>query len=598
MRETLLEADWGVRHYWLVWARPEEVLAARECFEEWVLVGALRSAPAPLLALGHHASPERRTLAIQRRRPRGGSRHALVDCLQGIREAPHPQLRLVWLLLLVEGHPQAAGRELIRILRTDPKAEVRAACAMGLSLLGRDPLLDLEEAFQHASPPVRDLICQTLWHLGPKARGCQDWLASYDSNWSRAVLYRLESEGWQVLMQRRVWPLWIDRHSLAALADLAFSLQPDDRLYALRALAGWGPELPDAEGLLKALVRDPDADVSQAAAALASHLGWSEARPHSRDELAALLSVPRSASSSPLPSLARQRELLQAFAYLEAEEQLEFLKELAAHGIPDPKSAEKVWEVLEFPHTTPWRLAALNAYLRVGRKPRRLGELLSDSNLTMRQAAAEVVVQEGHPEFLLASLDRVEIQRAFSRGPHILRALTEWPPDKFAELEQRLRQLELDKALAPLELSAVQWTRFDNFTPTQHQVAAALVRYHKRLPGELVQEVIEGKLSSPGLLELWQEFPPERHYCRGLAQLLLRSPSSGRNSAREALKGQGKLGALALADLFTEADASLADQAVRELIAWPQSRSWAQATWLERCPHDRVRALLRNWLGE
>ena len=596
MREALLEADWGVRHYWLVWARPEEILAERDCFEDWVLVGALRAAPPELLALGRHASPERRALTLQRRRARGVGRHSQADCVRGIRDALHPQLRLAWMLLLIEGFPQAAGLEFIRLLSPARDSELRSACALGLALLGRPALVDLREFFDQGPASAKEFYCQALWHLGPEARGCQSWLESYDSNWSRAVFYRLEADGWRVLLQRRVWPLWIDRESLAALAEMAFSLEAADQLYALRALLGWGPEFERVETLLKALARDPNRELSESAIMVAEYSGWSGSAPPARDDLAARLQITQSAPASPLSSLTRQRELLDAFAYLEANEQLEYLQELAAHGIPDPKSAEQIWHILEFPYTTPWRLAALNAYLRVGRRPRRLADLLSDFNPKMREAAAEVVVQESCPEYLLANLDRVEVQRALSQGPHLLRALMEWPPEQFDQLEERLRELGLDSALALLEPSVVRWSRFAQFTPLQHQAAAALVRRHKGLPAELVEEVSAGRLWAPGLLEFWETYPPALHRCPGLAQLLIRVTDSERPPFRNALRQQGESGALALAELLKDSDPGIAEKAARELIDWPEARPWAQSAWLEGCPHPSVVDLVTNWI--
>ena len=260
---------------------------------------------------------------------------------------------------------------------------------------------------------------------------------------------------------------------------------------------------------------------------------------------------------------------MDSFAYLEAFEQLELLQDLAAQGIPDSKSAEQIWQILEFPHTTPWRLAALNAYLRVGRRPRRMAELLSDGNPKMREAAAEVVVQEAYPEYLLANLDRAEIQNAFCKGHHILRALVEWSAEEFERLEQRLLQLNLNSPLKQLELSAVRWAGFDDFTPVQQQVATALLRRHRRLPAELVEEVAAGRSFSPRLLEFWEQYPPESEGCRGLAQMLVRVPACERQRVREALERQGEAGARALADLLEDSDVGIAARAAQELRDWP-----------------------------
>jgi hypothetical protein len=301
--------------------------------------------------------------------------------------------------------------------------------------------------------------------------------------------------------------------------------------------------------------------------------------------------------STSLPSLARQRELLKAFAYLDADEQLHCLLDLARHGLPDEDSAAMVWEIMLFPHTTPWRMAALQAYMTVGKRPRRLAALLSDGNPRMREAAAEAMLQESSPAYLLASLDRPEVQHALARPPHLLRALVEWPADLFERLERRLCELGMEGLLRQISLDAVRWQGFDHFTPVQHQAAAALIHRHRRLPAELVEAVAEGITRSPAVLEYWQAYPPEHHHCRGLARLLVHAPPPQRPRLQSALRKQGEAAALALADLLASDSPEVADRAARELVFWPQAATWAKPEWLTQCPHPRVVALLAYWMA-
>ncbi len=218
------------------------------------------------LATFPSASPQRLGLAMQRRRGRPPGPHALEHCLHQSARALHPVQRLAWLMALVEGYGDKAIEPLLKSLgvalnRPSPFVELGEALAWALGQLGRGILLPISDRFKDAPFLVREHYCQALWYLGPQARGCQAWVQSQQTEWAEAVLYRLEALGSLSLIERRRVPIWLDEKSLERLAELAFSQEPGDRLYALRALDGWGPARPQAVRLVQATLADPDDEV-------------------------------------------------------------------------------------------------------------------------------------------------------------------------------------------------------------------------------------------------------------------------------------------------------------------------------------------------
>ncbi len=601
------DADFGIRHYWLVWARPEEILEQRELFGDWVLVTALQAAPEEILSQGRPASPERRALALRRRRA-GKTRHSVQDCLRGIRGALHPQLRLVWILLLVKNHPERADLELIHLIGSVQSSfhnylELAPAAAWGLAQLGREALYELRDRFKKAPNPVKEFFCQALWHMGPEARGCEQWLSHYDSPWARAVLYRLEAQGWQALLARRAWPLWIDRDSLAALASLAFSLEPEERWYALRALLGWGPAFSQVERLLQAVAGDPNLDLAEGARMVTEYLAQHPYAAKPKELARKLyaeepedLSITGNFRRRPTPT--EQLNLLREFYETPMAVQLEILEAIEQRGIPEPKAVLELERIIEFPHTTPIRVAALQAYLTLSSNLTVIKNTFHyDYNREVRQAAADLLMKVASPEFILEHLQRPEILKALQSEPHLIRALVEWPEPQFRDLVKKLKELGYSSLLKQVDLNAIEWAHFDCFTPVQNRVAAALISYHQQLPKFLVEEVAQGRLHSPTLLQFWEDFPPKQHRCKGLAQMLLRLPSHQRMYARLALSGQGEAGARALAELLNDPEVKVARQAAQELADWHRAAEWALPQWLLDCPHPEVVRQLADWLA-
>ncbi|MFN8606478.1 MAG: hypothetical protein U0931_03035 [Vulcanimicrobiota bacterium] len=212
------------------------------------------------------ASAQRLALAMQRRQPRKPGPHSLEHCLHQSARALHPAQRLAWLMVLVEGHGEKAIDPLLKSLgvalnRPSPFVELGEALAWALGQLGRDILLTIGDRFKDAPFLVREHYCQALWYLGPRARGCQPWIKNQHTEWAEALLYRLEGQGSEALIERRRVPVWLDHTSLGRLAELAFSQEPGDRHYALRALDGWGPERAQAVRLVRATLADPDDEV-------------------------------------------------------------------------------------------------------------------------------------------------------------------------------------------------------------------------------------------------------------------------------------------------------------------------------------------------
>ena len=212
------------------------------------------------------ASPQRLGLAMQRRRARPPGPHGLEHCLHQSARALHPVQRMAWLMALVEGFGERAIEPLLKSLgvalnRPSPFVELGEALAWALGQLGRDILLPIGDRFKDAPFLVREHYCQALWYLGPRARGCQAWIHSQHTEWAEAVLYRLEDLGSLALIERRRVPVWLDSKSLERLAELAFSQEPGDQLYALRALDGWGPARSQAVRIIRATLADPDDEV-------------------------------------------------------------------------------------------------------------------------------------------------------------------------------------------------------------------------------------------------------------------------------------------------------------------------------------------------
>lgn len=212
------------------------------------------------------ASPQRLGLAMKRRKVRPPGPHPLDHCLHQSARALHPVQRLAWLMALVEGYGEKAIEPLLKSLgvalnRPSPFVELGEALAWALGQLGRDILLPIGDRFKDAPFLVREHYCQALWYLGPQARGCQPWIHSHHTEWAEGVLYRLEALGSLALIERRRVPVWLDSQSLERLADLAFSQEPGDRLYALRALDGWGPARSQAVRVVQATLADPDDEV-------------------------------------------------------------------------------------------------------------------------------------------------------------------------------------------------------------------------------------------------------------------------------------------------------------------------------------------------
>ena len=115
---------------------------------DWMLVWFYRDHDPAWLARAHHASPQRRALALQRHHPR--AHHSLVECLEGARRADHPQQRFVWLLHATQ---HEAVSDLLRWL-ADPalSEDLVGALTWTLGHYGREIVLAIGERFAGALP--------------------------------------------------------------------------------------------------------------------------------------------------------------------------------------------------------------------------------------------------------------------------------------------------------------------------------------------------------------------------------------------------------------------------------------------------------------
>ena len=130
---------------------------------EWPLVWALQGCATPALLRSAPAnSPQRLALTLQRRTPRARgklARHSLQACLQGLRGAHNPHLRLSWMMVLLEQHQQAAREDLLGILSTPTPQRAQwenlsALAAWALGQLGQNIVAVVQERFSQSSATV------------------------------------------------------------------------------------------------------------------------------------------------------------------------------------------------------------------------------------------------------------------------------------------------------------------------------------------------------------------------------------------------------------------------------------------------------------
>ncbi|ODT57498.1 hypothetical protein ABS71_19765 [bacterium SCN 62-11] len=448
------------------------------------------------------ASAQRLALAMQRRQARPAGPHPLDHCLHQSARALHPVQRLAWLMALVEGHGEKAIEPLLKSLgvalnRPSPFIELGEALAWALGQLGRDILLPIGERFKDAPFLVREHYCQALWYLGGQARGCQAWMKVQQTEWAEAVLYRLEALGSEALIERRRVPIWLDEKSLDRLADLAFSQEPGNRLYALRALDGWGPARTQAVRLVRATLADPDDEVVLQAWRSLLSLGE---RPDPADVSRALRS-----QHSQLVELATDHcDLL-----LGSRSPLDSLEEALEAG--DPLRVELA-------------LARLLARPFPGERLRRFLALLNRLNdEQQRQAAAWLVKADWWAE------DWARLVELEPSNAHLLRAIAERPnatvqlylqPALRQRLLQRLEGVSgAEELREQLQGACLTWDRLASLSSERRNQALEVILESGELPTPLLQPVLSGESIHPESLELVARMTPPHQLGERLTEI-------------------------------------------------------------------------------
>ncbi|MFN8607004.1 MAG: hypothetical protein U0931_05705 [Vulcanimicrobiota bacterium] len=542
---------------------------------EWLLVWHYSRAPDQQLIHSHHASPQRRALAVRRHHPR--FRHDLEVCLEGICQAVHPQHRLVWCLQLLQ---HDARTEILRLL-AQPRlnSEVVEALCWALGQYGREIVLPIGDLFASALSSVRERYCQALWYLGREARGCERWLYSHDTPWARAVLYRLDEFGVSLLLQWRAAPLYLYSASLEALAARAFGLDEGERWYALQALLGWGPALPQAAELLEVLALDSDRDYARAAL-----LGLR--RLHYRPELTTVRTLLRRGPSElaalavemyfePLDSIdsetvaaaaqavsaAPSRPLEYLLSELEPEVLIQALFLLRRTG-PSSGQIRDFLRGLLTHLPREFNLANLGrALLAAGGSPRELLSLVND------EGVAELLVQSAPPEFLLELVAFRSIRRQMRKCHKLLQALISWSPPQFDLLVERLAGLE-PALLQELEMDSIRWSGYAQFSDVQRQVAISMIEFHRKFPEALAEELRTGRLGEVWLVRLLAKYAPPEQRTGWLVEIWTRQRGEAAPAALSALQALGAEGGEAFSQLLNGSDLRLARLAFQHLQGW------------------------------
>jgi len=466
------------------------------------------------------ASPQRLALAMRRRHRRPPGPHSLEHCLHQSARALHPVQRMAWLTVLVEGHGVRAIEPLLKSLgvalnRPSPFLELGEALAWALGQMGRDILLSIGDRFKDAPFLVREHYCQALWYLGAGARGCQSWLRHQQSEWAEAVLYRLEGLGSPALIERRRVPIWLDEHSVEQLADLAFSQEPGDRLYALRALDGWGPARFQAVRLVQATLADLDDEVKLQAWRTLLSLGEV---PTATDVSRAL----RSQHSQLIQLASDHCDLL-----LGSQPPLDSLEEAMNAG--DEARTEL-------------SLARLQARPFPSERLRRFLALLPRLSSEQQRSSSEWLVKgewwaEDWARIVELQPTNAWLLEAVCRRPNALVQLYIQPPLRqrlISRLEALLREPEplaraAARLLEELQGACLNWERLESLIPERRRQALDWVLKSGELPDQLLQPLLDGRFISPDSLHLVVELTPESELYHRLERMFAKSPSQHRS---------------------------------------------------------------------
>ncbi len=600
------------------------LLEAKVELPEWPLVWALQGCATPaLLRSGPPHSAQRLALTLQRRTPRTRAklaRQSLTRCIAGLRKADNAHLRLSWMMILLEQHGENATEDLLGLISTPTPEkqqweQLAALASWALGQLGRGILFNIQERFRQGTPAVQIWLCQVLWYLGPQAQGSESFLATAPGIWASAALYSLEGAGTRALIHRREAPLWVDRAALGRLAELIQSKERDDRHYAARALAGWGPALARVARLLEGLCHDPENALRDLAWRGLEQLGGVtspqalRAGLHSQDvevRAAALACFRDNYGNEPVEILRRhlhdsELSLLTVLAIeqtgLQPHQQEQALKLLPRlHGVhllmmlgalsqsvAPPVEEQVDLDQLMHHRQVDTRQAVARLLMAWKRPARELAPMLDDQDSQIARQVTEHLLENPTPETLrqmlgdgprLASrLLLMESQNTLGRLERLGSSRTQ-----LASVLERLRQLaqtgevEVQRAanriLKAQNLDTLMWSDFETLEPELQQSLVSLVRESGALPDGLRAGLLEGLYVNPTTLSLALETLPATSASTLLWSCFIKCPHANREPFLSSLLKLEKAGWELLLELLAHQDPEVSEDATQLLLKW------------------------------
>lgn len=586
----------------------------------WPLAWALQGCATPAqLRRGKPFTPQRLALTLQRRGPRPRSKqrpYPLELVVERLQLADNAHLRLSWMMILLEQHSEAAASRLLDLLLVDTPEELAGLIAWALGQLGRNVLFGVQETFRNSPPAVQSWLCQVCWYLGPQAQGSESFLATAPGPWALAALHALEVAGSRALIQRREAPVWIDKFSLGSLAALVQSEQPQDRLYAARALAGWGPALPRVARFLETLCLDPSHELRDAAWRGLGQLGGVTSIQALRAGLqsgdqevrrAALECFQANYGEQPLEVLRRNAqdpqlsmvaalavaaqgverknlsEALDTALHLQGMPLLSLLDVLALSGAPEHDD----WDLAPLLQAgqIDARLAACRLLLAWGDPRHQVLPLVDDPDTRLSHFVTEHLLDHGNVDDLL---------RLLEEGPRLVRRLA---AVESKSTLSRLRRLSDGLGLSPLlsrlqdllehhdpevsraaqrllrgqDLNTMSWGQLDAADPELQSSVTSLIRRSGTFPDSLLAAMMEGLYLRPATLELVSDMFASERTATLLWSMFTRAPRLHRAFFLEPLLRLDE-GWKVLLELVGHHQPDVSEDAVPLLLKWLDRR--------------------------
>lgn len=554
---------------------------------------------------------------------------SLEQGLEMAERACHPNQRLAWIVTTCDTFGSRAIVPMLKKLavclnRPRPEDEWAQALCWGLGRLGRDILLPIGERFEHAGPLQKDHYCQCLWYLGKAARGCQKGLRGYPAPWSEAVLYALEGEGAELLIEWRVPHVWLDDRSLRRIGALAFSCRAEERAYACRALSGWGPGMEAGRRMLQVLLCDPEPEVAC--------LAWESMGPsadlkglrhaaecgHRRlketaQSLALAYVIPRQnlentdetvriyvalLALAP-PSREAQSQLLRLLPTFDEALQVEVLTHLVDYGLSNREWEGSLLAVMSS-GSLELRCLALKAYRQIGGSVEPLLRWCGDRELG--PFAVEAVLANGSVDLILRALDddallRTEFLEGMRRTDFLSGAILGPEPDRlFSRVEELAASDELAASvLSDLDLEGRDWPSIFAFAHLESKIVTYLMRRRRYFPETLIRQMSLGKAVTMETLELLTEILPRERVICLLGSMFTHSRIADRQLFFAALWSLEGDGWRLLTEWIGDPNQRISLAAVQMMKAW-LSRSDGQRAWIDAAGTSFLRGRFRDWM--